>query len=144
MNGFHSAFDRVRKVMAAGVGIAICAAIAVFLLAPLMPVLFGEEYRSMVGFTQIMCWVVIPTAISSVALEAFGAAGRQDVRAIIYNGANLLAALTGALGAYLAGASGAFASLYGIEIAVAIIACGVLWRFVEADRDRTPRAVPAE
>jgi O-antigen/teichoic acid export membrane protein len=144
MNGFHSAFDRVRKVMAAGVGIAVCAAVAVFLLAPLMPVLFGEEYRSMVGFTQVMCWVVVPTAISSVALEAFGAAGRQDVRAIIYNGANLLAALTGALGAYLAGASGAFASLYGIEIAVAIIACGVLWRFVEADRSRTPRAVPAE
>lgn len=143
MAGFHSAFARVRKVLAAGVGIAVCAAVAVFLLAPLMPLLFGDEYRSMVGFTQILCWVVIPTAISSVALEAFGAAGRQDVRAIIYNGANLIAALTGALGAYLAGASGAFASLYGIEIAVAIIACGVLWRFVEIDRDRAPGAIPA-
>lgn len=144
MSGFHIAFDRVRKVMAAGVGIAILAAVSVFLLAPLMPVLFGDEYRSMVVFTQIMCWVVIPTAISSVALESFGAAGRQDVRAMIYNSANILAAITGAIGAYLAGVSGAFASLYGIEIAVAIIACGVLWRFVEADRERGPAPLPAE
>jgi O-antigen/teichoic acid export membrane protein len=144
MSGFHTALARVRNVLFAGVGIAICAAVAVFLLAPLMPILFGDEYRSMVGFTQILCWVVIPTAISSVALEAFGAAGRQDVRAAIYNSANLIAAFTGAAGAYLAGVSGAFASLYGIEIAVAIIACGVLWRFVEADRGRAPQAVPAE
>jgi O-antigen/teichoic acid export membrane protein len=144
MSGFHHAFDRVRKVLAAGVGIAVAAAVAVFLLAPLMPILFGDEYRSMVGFTQILCWVVIPTAISSVALEAFGAAGRQDVRAVIYNSANIVAAFTGAIGAYLAGVSGAFASLYGIEIAVAIIACGVLWRFVQADRGRPPNAVPAE
>jgi O-antigen/teichoic acid export membrane protein len=144
MSGFHNAFGRVRKVMAAGVGIAIVAAATVFVLAPLMPILFGDEYRSMVGFTQILCWVVIPTAISSVALESFGAAGRQDVRAAIYNSANFIAALTGAAGAYLAGVSGAFASLYGIEIAVAIIAVGVLWRFVEADRNRTPNAVPAE
>lgn len=144
LSGFHNAFARVRKVMAAGVGIAVLAAVAVFVLAPLMPVLFGDEYRSMVGFTQVICWVVIPTAISSVALEAFGAAGRQDVRAMIYNCANLIAAATGAIGAYLAGVSGAFASLYGIEIAVAIIAVGVLWRFVEADRNRPPNAVPAE
>lgn len=144
MSGFHSAFGRVLKVMAAGVGIAVMAAVAVYLLAPLMPILFGDEYRSMVGFTQILCWVVIPTAISSVALESFGAAGRQDVRAIIYNSANVIAAATGAIGAYLAGVSGAFASLYGIEVAVAIVACLVLWRFVQADRARLPHAVPAE
>ena len=63
---------------------------------------------------------------------------------MIYNGANFVAAFTGAAGAYLVGVAGAFASLYGIEIAVAIIAVCVLWRFVEADRDRMPGAVPAE
>lgn len=144
MSGFHNAFNRVRKVMAAGIGIAVAAAVTVFVLAPLMPILFGDEYRSLVNFTQVVCWVVIPTAISSVALEAFGAAGRQDIRAMIYNSANLFAAFTGAIGAYLAGVSGAFASLYGIEIAVAIIACGVLWHFVETDRQREPSALPAE
>ncbi len=144
MSGFDSAFVRVRRVMAAGAGIAVAAAIAVYLLAPLMPVLFGDEYSSMVGFTQILCWVLIPTAIGAVALESFGAAGRQDVRAVIYNGANLVAAAAGAMAAYLAGVSGAFVSLYAIEIAVAIVACAVLWRFVQADRARPPNAVPAE
>lgn len=144
VSGFHNAFGRVRKVLGAGLGIAILAAVSVYLLAPLMPVLFGEDYRSMVGFTQILCWVVIPTAISSVALEAFGAAGRQDVRALIYNSANIVAAFLVAAAAYLAGVEGAFASLYAMEILVAIVACAVLWRFVRADRDRELRAVPAE
>jgi O-antigen/teichoic acid export membrane protein len=144
MAGFHSAFGRVRRVLGAGIGIAIAAAVAVYLFAPLMPVLFGEEYRSMVGFTQIMCWVVIPIAISSVALEAFGAAGRQDVRAFIYNGANIIAAIIGAIGAYVAGAQGAFASLYLVEIGVAFVACFVLWRFVEIDRGRFAHTAPAE
>jgi O-antigen/teichoic acid export membrane protein len=144
MSGFHNAFGRVRKVMGAGVGIAILAAISVYLLAPLMPVLFGHEYRSMVGFTQILCWVVIPVSVSSVALEAFGAAGRQDVRAIVYNSANIGAAIVMAIACSLAGVEGAFASSYAMEILTAIAACLILWRFVQTDRDRSLHAVPAE
>jgi hypothetical protein len=75
VHGFHAAFGRVLRVMGAGLGIAICAALAVYLLAPLMPVLFGSEYTSMVGFTQALSFVVIPVAIAAIALEAFGAAG---------------------------------------------------------------------
>jgi len=143
-NGFHNAFNRVRKVMVAGVGIAILAAVAVFVLAPLMPMLFGHDYPSMVEFTRILCWLVIPTAISSVALEAFGAAGRQDVRAVIYNGANISAALLVAAASYIAGVEGAFASSYAMEIVTAVIACVVLLRFVRTDRHRELSAVPAE
>lgn len=144
LSGFHSAFDRVRKVMGAGVLIAICAATAVYLLAPLMPLLFGDEYSSMVTFTRILCWVVIPMSISSVALEAFGAAGRQDVRAIVYNGANIVAAILLVIATWLAGVTGAFASAYAMEILTAIVALVILMRFVRGDRKRALQAVPAE
>jgi O-antigen/teichoic acid export membrane protein len=144
VHGFHAAFGRVLRVMGAGLGIAICAALAVYLLAPLMPVLFGSEYTSMVGFTQALSFVVIPVAIAAIALEAFGAAGRQDVRALIYNGANIVAAIAVAAAAWLAGVTGMFAAIYVLETLVAVVACLVLWRFVEADRPRTPRVVPAE
>lgn len=144
IHGFHAAWARVRRVLTAAIGIAMLAAIAVFVLAPLMPVLFGDEYPSMVGFTRLLCWLVIPIAISSVSLEAFGAAGRQDVRAIIYNTANIGAALLMALAIAFAGVDGAFASSYVVEIALAIVACAALLRFVEADRHRQGTAVPAE
>jgi O-antigen/teichoic acid export membrane protein len=144
MQGFHNAYDRVRKVMTAGVGIAILAAIAVFLLAPLMPVLFGNEYPSMVGFTRALCWIVVPMAVSAVALEAFGAAGRQDVRAVVFNGANIVAAIAVAVATYLSGVDGAFASSYAVEIVTACVAVAVWLRFVELDRERHLHPAPAE
>ncbi|RYE09869.1 MAG: lipopolysaccharide biosynthesis protein [Hyphomicrobiales bacterium] len=143
-NGFHNALGRVRKVMGAGVGIAIFAAVAVYVLAPLMPLLFGDEYSSMVGFTQILCWVVIPVSFSSIALDAFGAAGRQDVRALVYNTSNILAALILAVSCAVAGVQGAFVSAYAVEILTAIAACALLLRFVRSDRQKALRAAPAE
>ncbi len=144
MNGFHHAYGRVVKVATAAVVISGAAAVAVFVLSPLMPVLFGDEYPSMVAFTRILCWVVVPMAIGSVALEAFGAAGRQDIRAIIYNSANIGAALLVAGAIYLLGIDGAFASSYGAEILTAIAAWMVLMRFVQADRSRAFTPVAAE
>ena len=144
MSGFHNAYGRVRRVTAAGLVISTLAAVAVFVLAPLMPILFGNEYPSMVAFTRTLCWVVIPMAVSSVALEAFGAAGRQDIRAMIYNSANIVAAGLVALATVLAGVEGAFASSYAVELATAAVAWMVLLRFVRTDRARSLGAVPAE
>ena len=144
LSGFHSAYGRVRKVAAAALVLSTLAAASVFVLAPLMPVLFGNEYPSMVGFTRILCWVVIPMAASSVVLEAFGAAGRQDVRAMVYNSANVVAAVLVAGATVLAGVDGAFGSSYLVEVLTAGVAWTVLMRFVRVDRDRSLSAIPAE
>lgn len=144
MNGFHHAYRRVLKVATAAVVISGFAAVAVYVLSPLMPVLFGAEYPSMVEFTRMLCWVVVPMAIGSVALEAFGAAGRQDIRAIIYNSANIGAAALVAGAIFLLGIDGAFASSYAVEILTAVAAWMVLLRFVQADRIRGPISIAAE
>src|SRR5262249_46914472 len=121
---------------AAAVGIAISASTAIFILAPLMPLLFGDQYVSMVNFTRAICFVIVPTAITGVVLEAFGAAGKQGVRAIIYNSANIIAAALVAFAPLHFGVSGAFWSYHAVEIATALIAWQVLSRYVEADRAR--------
>ncbi|MEP7240335.1 MAG: lipopolysaccharide biosynthesis protein [Devosia sp.] len=144
LGGFHVAFNRVRKVALAAFVIGVAAASAVYVLSPLMPELFGHAYPSMVAFTRAICWLVIPIAMSAVALESFGAAGRQDVRAIIYNSANIGAAILVAAVTWMAGINGAFGSSYVVEIATALAAWAVLLRFVQADRSRDMSAVPAQ
>lgn len=140
-DGLHNAFDRVRKVLVAGFAISVCAALTVYVLAPYMPLLFGEQYVSMVALTRLLCWTVVPIAVAGVVLEAFGAAGRQGVRAAIYNGANIVAACLMALAALYAGVTGAIATSYVVEIATATIAWFTLLHAVQ--RDRMRRAQPA-
>ena len=144
MSGFHGAARRMLKVFLAGGSIAIAVSLVVYLLAPLMPLLFGKEYTSLVAFTQVICWVLLPVALAAIALEVFGAAGRQEVRAAIYNGQNIVATALGGAAAALAGAAGAFGSLYVVEITGALVATTVLYRFVAADRDRALTFAPAE
>lgn len=140
VDGFHVAYARVVKVMAAAIGIAISASGAIFVLAPLMPLLFGDQYVSMVGFTRAICFVIVPTAITGVVLEAFGAAGKQGVRAVIYNSANVVAAALVAFATLHFGVGGAFWSYYVVEILTALIAWQVLSHYVQADRARFANA----
>lgn len=142
-NGMHNALDRVRKVLVAGVAISVCAALTVYLLAPYMPLLFGEQYVSMVTFTRLLCWLVIPIAILSVALEAFGAAGRQGVRAAIYNSSNVVASTFVALATVYVGVTGAIAASYAVEITTAAVAWFTLLHAVRRDRMRTAEPVGA-
>ncbi|HEX4298282.1 MAG TPA: lipopolysaccharide biosynthesis protein, partial [Devosia sp.] len=144
MNGFHAASGRVRRVLAAAVLISTAAAASIFILSPLMPVLFGHSYPSMVEFTRALCWLVVPMAVGSVALEAFGAAGRQDIRALITNTGNIGAAALVAAVTWIAGINGAFASSYLVEILAAAVVWAVLLRFIQADRSRHGEPVPAE
>ena len=53
---------RVHKVLIAATLISIAAAVAVFVLAPILPFLFGRDYVSLVSFVRALCWAVIPLA----------------------------------------------------------------------------------
>lgn len=134
--GFHRAVDRVKLIMAAAIGISLVTALAVFVLAPLTPLIFGHEYVSLVGFVRAMCWLVIPFAVGAVVLEVFGAAGRQGVRAALLNTAYIVAAGAVALAILRFGIPGAFVSAYVADSATAAIACLVLARYIRNDRQR--------
>ncbi len=81
--GLHHALHRVRRVLAAAIVISLAAAVTVFVLAPVLPYLFGKDYLSLVGFVRSLCWVVVPLAMWSVAVEALGASGAHAARATV-------------------------------------------------------------
>src|SRR6185312_495688 len=96
------------------------------------------------GFTRAICFVIVPAAVSGVILEVFGAAGKQGVRAMVFNSANLVSAGLVAVITLNFGVFGAFGSYYAVEIVTAVIAWYVLSRYVMADRLRFEGAAPGE
>lgn len=135
--GLHHAQERVLRVLGVASLIGVAAAIAVFVLSPLLPYLFGKEYVSLVSFVRILCWVVIPVAIWSVAMEALGASGYQAARATVMGLSSLLGAALVAWATWYAPPEGAFVSFYIIEIAMVIAGWTVFFKLLKRDRERT-------
>ncbi|WP_332697091.1 lipopolysaccharide biosynthesis protein [Bosea sp. (in: a-proteobacteria)] len=134
--GLQHALPRVRKVLVAATGISIAAAVAVFVLAPILPLLFGRDYVSLVSFVRILCWVVVPLAIWSVAVEALGASGHHPTRAAVMGLGSVFGAALAAVATWYAPPTGTFVSFYVIEIAMVAAAWIALLRIVRRDRER--------
>jgi O-antigen/teichoic acid export membrane protein len=141
-DGLHNAVRRVIRILGAAVAISIGAAIVVYVLAPVLPYLFGAQYTSLVSFVRTLCWVVIPVAASAIALEALGASGRQGPRAAVLGAGSLLGAGLAAWATWYAPPFGTFVSYYAIELLMAVAAWAVYLQHVEKDRAR-PMAVAA-
>lgn len=60
--GLHHASERVKRIFAAAMAISIASAIAVWILSPVLPYLFGHQYTSLVDFVRALCFVLIPVA----------------------------------------------------------------------------------
>lgn len=146
LGGLHQATERVSKIFAAAIAISIGAAIAVYILAPVLPYLFGHDYTSLVLFVRILCWVVIPVTCWAIAVEALGAAGHQGARASVLGLGSLLGAALAALATWYAPPTGTFVSYYVIEIAMALAAWVVYSHVVGKSRRQAGLAVgePAE
>ena len=134
--GLHHAFERVRKVLLAATSISVAAAIAVFVLAPVLPYLFGKDYVSLVSFVRILCWVVVPIAMWAVAMEALGASGHHPARASVMGLGSVFGAALTAWATWYAPPAGTFISFYVIEIAMVIVSWAVFLRFVRRDREQ--------
>lgn len=133
-HGLHHAVQRVRKVLLAATGISVFAATSLFILAPVLPFIFGHDYVSLVSFTRILCWAVIPMSIWVVAMEGLGAAGRQAQRALVMGLGSLAGAILAGWSAWYAPPTGVFVSFYVIEIAMVIGGWTVFVRTVRRDR----------
>ncbi len=143
--GLHNAVRRVTRILAAAVTISVGTAIAVYILAPVLPYLFGSQYTSLVAFVRALCWVVIPVAFCAIAIEALGAAGHQGPRAAVLSSGSLLGTALAAWATWYAPPFGTFVSYYVIELLLAVAAWTVYLQHIEKDRARPPAVVtPAE
>ena len=111
--------ERAYNVLKAALFIAAGSALAIFIIAPFLPLLFGDEYVSLPVITRVLCWAVLPMAVAATALEALGASGRQDIRAKIWNSGNLIGSVVVALFTWSFSISGTIGSYFIVETAIA-------------------------
>ncbi len=129
-NGIDKAWPLAQKATLMALGISVFTATFIYFLAPYLPLIFGQEYQSMVYFTQVLCWVIIFYALWSVSVEVMGSAGEHGYRAAILNTGNIIGAPILAFATWLMPPTGTFISIYLIEISIAICAWLVLLRLM--------------
>jgi len=145
LGGLHLATERVSKIFAAALAISMGAAVAVFILAPVLPYLFGHDYTSLVPFVRDLCWVLIPVGCWAIAVEALGASGHQGARASVMGLGSLLGAGIAAWATWYAPPAGTFVSYYVIEWAMALAAWAVYFHVVARSRQTSlAMGAPAE
>lgn len=100
--------------------IASATSIGLFVTAPLVPTVVGHQYAPVTGDLRVLCWLLIPIAIRELAYDIFGALDQHHVRAAIYNYISVAGAALTAAGVYFFGVSGAFVSVYLVQMALAV------------------------
>lgn len=140
IKGIAKTVERARNVLKAALLIAVGSATTITIIAPLLPWLFGDEYVSLSGLTRILCWAVLPMAVSATAFEALGASGRQATRALIWNTGNVAGSVLVAFCTWTLGINGTVGSYFVVEIAIAI----AVWVAFLRIRDDEPELVVAK
>jgi len=133
-DGLHLALPTAKRVLIAAIALGMTTCIALFTLAPELPLLFGREYYSLPFFVRCLSGTIILVGAWSVAIDLLGASGRQGARAWILNGANLLGSVLIAAATWLAAPTGTFIALYAIEGTIVVTAWLVLIHLVRQSR----------
>lgn len=117
--GLNAGRPMALRVAAAALAISFATAVGVYVFAPLLPAIFGQQYEPSVGFVRALCWIVIPYALWDIGAEALGASANHGTRASLINasvlGVVLIAAMT-----YLFGPSGTIVAIYVVDSALAV------------------------
>ncbi len=135
-NGIDKAWPLAQKSLMIAISIAVFTAVVIYCLAPYLPLIFGNEYQSMVYFTQVLCWVIIPFSLWSIGVEVMGAAGEHGYRAAILNAGNLLGTPVLAFATWLMPPTGTFISIYLIEFSIAASIWWTLLWLIRRQKDK--------
>lgn len=126
--GLHRALPMARRALVAALVLGAVTGLALVLTAPALPALFGRHYQELSFFVRCLSGTIVLVGAWASAIELLGASGRQDARAWILNGANLLGSVVIAVATWLAAPVGTFIALYLIDGAIVVVAWLVLLR----------------
>lgn len=119
--------------------LALGTSVAVFLVAPLLPLILGEDFAPSVIFLRILCWIILVKAVQAVAYDSLGAIEQHRLRARLYNFGSIIAVGLIAGLTYLFGWEGTLAGVYAAEIGIST----ALWVALLAIRKREGDSMPA-
>jgi O-antigen/teichoic acid export membrane protein len=124
-----------RRYVIYAIGLTGLTSATIFVLAPLLPLLFGTDFVDMVWIVKALCWTLILTAVQFVAFDAINAADQHRIRLVV----GTVIGLAGAaliIGFSLAfGTTGTFVAVYVTEISTA----AALWMTLKLLSDRQQR-----
>ena len=117
------------------IGLTGLTSVAIFVFAPVLPVLFGSGFGDMVWIVKALCWTLVLTAVQFIAFDAINAADQHRIRLVVGTvvsvaGAALIVAFSLAFGT-----TGTFIAVYAAEISTAV----ALWITLKVLSDRQQR-----
>ncbi len=118
--GFANTLALAKKLLPLVIAISSLTSIAIFLGAPILPLLFGKDFSATIGYARAICWVGILMGVQEMAAEALGASGRHGTRAAIYNAGSIVGALLVAVLTYLFIINGTVFAYYAAETLTAV------------------------
>jgi O-antigen/teichoic acid export membrane protein len=139
-DGLHVLLPAAKRAVGAALALGIVTFLALFVLAPYLPLLFGRDYHDLAFFVRCLSGTIVLVGAWAVAIDLLGASGRQGTRALILNGTNILGSGLIAAATWLAAPIGTFVALYIIEGSVVISAWLALLRL--SRRSRQDAAAP--
>ncbi|MCC6920864.1 MAG: lipopolysaccharide biosynthesis protein [Alphaproteobacteria bacterium] len=132
--GIGPMLDRARSVLVGALGVGALTAAAVWLAAPLLPLIFGSGYVALPGFARALCGLLIVSAGGVTALDALAASGRHGKRAAVLGLGSLAGAALVAAGCAAYGPDGAISAAYVADTGVAVLAWILLLRLAQPAR----------
>ncbi len=130
-----------RRYAPYAIGLTGLTSAAMFVLAPVLPVLFGNGFGEMVWIVRVLCWTLILTAVQFMAFDAINAADRHQIRLVVGTVVSIAGAVL-IVGFSLAfGTTGTFIAVYVAEISTAV----ALWITLKvlSDRQRHESSISA-
>lgn len=131
--GTEALLERARTVLLASLTVGGLTAAAIWLAAPILPLVFGPGYDALPGFARALCGLLIIAAAGAVALDALAAAAHHRRRAVVLGLGSVAGAALVAAASALGGPHSAIMASYVADAGVAALAWLVLIRL-------TPRA----
>jgi len=98
--------------------VALVTGAAIFVLAPLLPWILGEDFAPSVILLQILCWIILVKAVQAVAYDSLGAIEHHRFRARLYNIGSIVAVGIIAALTYGFGWVGTLIGVYVAEIGI--------------------------
>jgi O-antigen/teichoic acid export membrane protein len=125
-----------KKWILPAIGLTILTSAAIFVFAPLLPLLFGDGFRDVVWIIRILCWSLVLAAIQFIAFDAINGADQHRVRVAVSAVVGLVGAALIVVISLSVGITGIFVAVYAAEISAA----AALWATLKVLSDRQQRA----
>lgn len=141
--GAGATLDLAKRYAGMILPITLATSIALYLVAPLLPIAVGQQYAGAAPMLQVLCWMLCLTGLQFLAADSLNAADKHKARFAsegIFNG--LGAAIVAILTLQFA-LPGMLAALYISSILIVAALWLTLWRHASAETTKPKPGDPA-